>query len=93
MENQGQKLETDSDENSEDINASSGEEEIEGVEKKKKEVQLLEQSKEHQPLKKSDEQIKKSLFLGEKFGHYKIGTYVRIEIQVEKKFSRQLKPE
>jgi hypothetical protein len=38
MENQGQKLETDSDENSEDINASSGEEEIEGVEKKKKEV-------------------------------------------------------
>jgi hypothetical protein len=41
---------------------------------------LLEQSKEHQPLKKSDEQIKKSLFLGEKFGHYKIGTYVRIEI-------------
>lgn len=42
---------------------------------------------------KTNEEIKKSLFLGEKFGHYKLGTYVRIEIEVEKKFSRQLNPE
>jgi hypothetical protein len=48
----------------------------------------MEMSKEHKPLKKSDAEIKKSQFLGEKFGHYKMGIYVRIEMQVEKKFAR-----
>lgn len=30
------------------------------------------------------------MFLGEKYGHFKLGWYVQIEIQVEKKFARQL---
>jgi ribosome biogenesis protein BMS1 len=95
MENRGVKVETDSDVNSEDIDAESGDEEREGIFKKtgdkkgEKEVK----AKEHKPVKKSPDEIKKSLFLGEKYGHYKIGNYVRIEIQVEKKFSRQLNPE
>ena len=41
----------------------------------KKEVE-----KEHAPLKKTDLEIKKSQFLGEKFGHFKIGSYLRIEV-------------
>ena len=83
MMNKGHTLETDSDENSEDIDEQSGDEEKQGVKKKKKE-----EEKQHKPVKKTDEQIKKSQFLGEKYGHFKIGTYVRIEIQVDKKFSR-----
>jgi len=43
---------------------------------KKKELKV----EEHAPLKKTTEQIKKSQFLGEKYGHYKIGTYMRIEV-------------
>jgi len=43
---------------------------------KKKELKV----EEHAPLKKTNEQIKKSQFLGEKYGHYKIGTYMRIEV-------------
>jgi ribosome biogenesis protein BMS1 len=34
-----------------------------------------------------------SLFLGESHGHYKTGTFVRIELQVQKGFSRQLSPD
>lgn len=48
----------------------------------------MEQSKEHKPVLKDKDEIKKSCFLGVKYGHYKMGSYVRIEIQVEKKFSR-----
>jgi ribosome biogenesis protein BMS1 len=33
------------------------------------------------------------LFLGESHGHYKMGVFVRIELQVQKKFSRTLIPE
>lgn len=90
MENKGFKVETDSDEASEDLNDDS-----EGDEKKVKEekIKQIEMSKEHKPIKKSDMEIKKSQFLGEKYGHYKMGIYVRIEMQVEKKFARQLQPE
>ena len=65
----------------------SGEEEKGGAVKKEK-VKKMEQSKEHKPIQKSAMEVKKAQFLGEKFGHYKMGTYVRIEIQIEKKFSR-----
>ena len=47
----------------------------------------------HAPLKKTDEQIKKSQFLGEKYGHYKIGTYLRITVQIHKQISRRLEPD
>ena len=47
----------------------------------------------HAPLKKTTEQIKKSQFLGEKYGHYKIGTYLRITIQLDKSISRKLEPD
>ena len=49
--------------------------------------------KEHAPLKKTSEQIKKAQFLGEKFGHFKIGCYMRIEIKVDKSISRKIEPE
>lgn len=77
-------METDSDENSEAV---SEEEESDEEGKKNKEVKM-EQSKEHKPILKDKDEIKKSCFLGVKYGHYKMGSYVRIEIQVEKKFSR-----
>jgi ribosome biogenesis protein BMS1 len=92
MENNGFKIETDSDEASEDVGEESGDEETKGVKKTEK-VKQMEMSKEHKPMKKSDIEIKKSQFLGEKYGHYKLGVYVRIEMQVEKKFARQLQPE
>jgi hypothetical protein len=31
--------------------------------------------------------------LGEKFGHFKIGSYLRIEIKIDKEISRKLEPE
>jgi ribosome biogenesis protein BMS1 len=31
--------------------------------------------------------------LGEKFGHYKIGCYMRIELKVDKGISRKIEPE
>ena len=90
MENKGFKLETDSDVNSEDISAGSADEnELIGQKKAKKKA---EEEPEHKPIKKSIEDIKKGLFLGEKYGHYKIGTYVQIDLAVEKKFSRLLDP-
>jgi len=42
---------------------------------------------------KSQDEIKKSQFLGEKYGHYKIGTYLRIEVEIDKEISRKLQPE
>jgi ribosome biogenesis protein BMS1 len=43
--------------------------------------------------KKQDQQKQVSLFLGESQGHYKMGVFVRIELQIQKKFSRMLVPE
>lgn len=65
------------------------EKKAEGDEEAKKEPE----APEHKPLKKGADELKKSLFMGVKYGHFKLGTYVRIEIQVEKTYSRQLKPE
>ena len=61
----------------------------EGDGKGKKEEKVIE----HKPLKKTDEEHKKAQFLGEKFGHYKIGTYVRIELSLDKSISRKLEPD
>jgi hypothetical protein len=44
--------------------------------------------KEEEKKKKEDEQKKVSLFLGESHGHYKMGTFVRIELLVNKASSR-----
>ena len=66
-----------------------GEDEGKGKDKKAKE----EESKGHAPLKKSEEEIRKASFLGEKFGHYKIGTYVRVELKLNKEISRKLEPD
>ena len=90
LENMGHKVESDSDENSEDIDGESGDEEKTGVKKKE---DKKDEVKEHKPLLKSQDEIKKAQFLGEKYGHFKMGSYVRIELQVEKKFSRQLNPD
>ena len=62
----------------------------EGDNKAKK---AAEESKGHAPIKKSEDEIKKAQFLGEKFGHYKIGTYMRIELKVDKGISRKLEPD
>lgn len=43
--------------------------------------------------KEKEEKRVKSLFLGESHGHFKIGSFLRIELQIEKKFSRQLTPD
>ena len=93
MENRGIKVDTDSDENSLDVDEESGEEEegaLKKLQAKKKKEEEKAAALEHNPIKKNNEEIRKSLFLGAKYGHYKMGTYVRVEIQVEKKFSRQL---
>ena len=63
---------------------------VEGDEKKKKEE---EEDKGHAPVKKTDDELKRAQFLGEKFGHYKIGTYVRIELSLDKSISRKLEPD
>lgn len=68
---------------------SSAEEDAEGEKEDKKE----EKEVENRPVKRTQEEIKKSLFLGEKYGHYKIGTYVRIEVQLDKDISRKLEPD
>ena len=56
------------------------ESEKEGDENDGEEKKKIANDKGHAPLKKTDQEIKKSLFLGEKFGHYKIGTYIRVEL-------------
>lgn len=43
--------------------------------------------------KRQDQQKSVSLFLGESHGHYKMGIFVRIELKIQKKFSRMLVPE
>ena len=68
-----------------------GEEGAEGDEKKKKKEE--EEEKGHAPVKKTDDELKRAQFLGEKFGHYKIGTYVRIELSLDKGISRKLEPD
>lgn len=82
LENDGKTLD---ESGSEAEESESGSEQEDGK-KKEKEV-------EHAPLKKTNDVIKKSQFLGEKYGHFKIGTYLRIEIQVDKQISRKLEPE
>jgi len=52
-----------------------------------------EEEKGHAPLKKTDDELRRARFLGEQFGHYKIGTYVRIELKLEKSISRKLEPD
>lgn len=74
MENDGRKLETDSDVNSEDIDADSEGDEDNMA--KKKGAKTEEPDKEHKPMRKTVDEIKKGQFLGEKYGHFKIGTYV-----------------
>ena len=49
--------------------------------------------REEEEKKKADDKKRLSLFLGESHGHYKMGSFVRIELQVQKKFSRSLVPE
>jgi len=44
----------------------------------------------HKPLQKTVDEIKKSQFLGEKYGHFKIGSYLRIEVELDKDVSRKL---
>lgn len=75
LENKGHKVADDSDDNSEDIDESGDEDTL--LEKaKKKQKKQDEEDAEHKPIKKSDEEVKKGMFLGEKYGHFKIGTYV-----------------
>jgi len=62
--------------------------ENDGAEKKDKKS-----SKEHAPLVKTQEELKRSAFLGEKFGHFKIGLYMRIEVELDKVISRRLEPD
>lgn len=47
---------------------------------KKKEDAVVE----HGALKKTQEELRKVAFLGEKYGHYKCGTYIRVEIRLDK---------
>ena len=42
---------------------------------------------------KIEKEKRMSLFLGESHGHFKMGVFVRIELQVKKAFSRALIPE
>jgi len=77
LENRGHKVDTDSDENSDQIDSASGDDDIDKAKKKK---EIKEPETEHKPVKKSKEEIKNSLFLGEKYGHYKMGCYVQVEI-------------
>jgi len=78
LENMGIKV----DESGSEAESSSSENEASGEEGDgtKKNTSKKEVEKEHAPLKKSDAEIKKSQFLGEKYGHFKIGSYLRIEV-------------
>lgn len=42
---------------------------------------------------KAEKEKRMSMFLGESHGHFKMGVFVRIELQVKKTFSRALIPE
>lgn len=92
LENMGIKVE----DSGSEAEASSDEKESESDEEggpQKKGKKKEEVFKDHAPLKKDDLQIKKSQFLGEKFGHFKIGSYLRIEVKLDKDISRKLEPE
>ena len=57
-------------------------------------MRQVEKERRETELKKKQELDKRlSLFLGESHGHYKMGNFVRIELQIQKKFSRALIPE
>ena len=92
LENMGIKVEDSGSEaeSSSSENEKGSQSEEDGKKKKTKKEEVL---KEHAPLKKTDLEIKKSQFLGEKFGHFKIGSYLRIEVQIDKEISRKLEPE
>ena len=49
--------------------------------------------REEEEKQKADRLKQMSMFLGESHGHFKMGVFVRIELQIQKKFSRQLIPE
>ncbi len=59
--------------------------------RKEKEKEKL--RREEEVKKKEEKEKAVSLFLGESHGHYKMGIFVRIELQIPKKFSRALIPE
>jgi hypothetical protein len=42
---------------------------------------------------KAEKEKRMSMFLGESHGHYKMGVFVRIELDIKKSFSRALVPE
>lgn len=67
----------------------------EGDEDKKKNKELRKLQKKEVIQKKKDEveEKRKKMFFGESYGHYKIGSFLRIEIKVDKKFSRLLSPQ
>ena len=75
-----------SDDSGSELESSDEDGEGDQEEKKKEEEKVV-------PLQKSKDEIKKSLFLGEKYGHYKIGTYVRMEVRLNKDISRKLEPD
>ena len=71
-----------------------------GGKKQQMAMQEIREEKEKERLRREDEVKKQaakeksvSLFLGESHGHFKMGVFVRIELQIEKKFSRALVPE
>mmetsp|Transcript_5025 Transcript_5025/g.4595 ORF Transcript_5025/g.4595 Transcript_5025/m.4595 type:complete len:140 (+) Transcript_5025:1523-1942(+) len=46
-----------------------------------------------QETKEKEDARLKALFLGESHGHFKIGSFLRIEVRIEKQYSRQLSPD
>ena len=67
----------------------SDEEELEEETKEgKKGINKPHLKKQIEEQKAKEEQKKKSMFLGESHGHFKLGTFVRIELNVDKKYSR-----
>jgi hypothetical protein len=91
MENRGKKVDESGSEISESEDEEAAEEEGEGI--LKSDGKKKEKTAEHAPVKKTNEAIKKSQFLGEKYGHYKCGVYIRIEVRLDKAISRKLEPE
>ena len=91
MENRGKKVDESGSEISESEGEEAAEEEGEGI--LKSDGKKKEKTAEHAPVKKTNEAIKKSQFLGEKYGHYKCGVYIRIEVRLDKAISRKLEPE
>ena len=63
------------------------------VEDPRKDREAERERREAEQKKKEEENKRVSLFLGESHGHYKMGVFVRIELQIQKKYSRNLVPE